>query len=489
MTVPFAFAVGAMLSGEVTGDDWIKLSLRWTLLSWGFLSAAIIAGMWWSYEVLGWGGYWAWDPVENASFLPWLTATAYLHSMILQERRGMLRLWNVNLVVGTFVLTVLGTFLTRSGIISSVHAFTVGLIGYYFLAFIALVLIGALVMVAGNSDRLGTSGRMDSAASRESVFLLNNLFLTAFMFTVLIGTLFPLVAEAIRGVKVSVGAPFFNRMTLPMIMMLLFLMGVGPALPWRSATAAEMRSKLLPPLVGALLFCAGALVAGARTFYGVMAFSLVGYAAVANLREYWIGMRARRNAHGEGWATALFLLIRGNPRRYGGYLAHLGLLIVALGIAGSSSFRREREMTLKPGDTLTVAGQTIRLKGVWGREEVQRSVIGATVEVLKNGRVVGVIEPRMNYYPTSDQPVPTPQVRSTIGGDLYLSLMSFDPNGAHATIRAIVQPLVSLIWFGGGVVVLGALICMLPARRRTDGSLAEPDVVPVLGAAVAEAAP
>jgi cytochrome c-type biogenesis protein CcmF len=489
MTVPFAFAVGAMLSGEVTGDDWIKLSLRWTLLSWGFLSAAIIAGMWWSYEVLGWGGYWAWDPVENASFLPWLTATAYLHSMILQERRGMLRLWNVNLVVGTFVLTVLGTFLTRSGIISSVHAFTVGLIGYYFLAFIALVLIGALVMVAGNSDRLGTSGRMDSMASRESVFLLNNLFLTAFMFTVLIGTLFPLVAEAIRGVKVSVGAPFFNRMTLPMIMMLLFLMGVGPALPWRSATAAEMRSKLLPPLVGAGLFCVGALVAGARTFYGVMAFSLIGYAAVANLREYWIGMRARRNAHGEGWATALFLLMRGNPRRYGGYLAHLGFLIVALGIVGSSSFRREREMTLKPGDTLTVAGQTIRLKGVWGREEVQRSVIGATVEVLKNGRVVGVIEPRMNYYPTSDQPVPTPQVRSTIGGDLYLTLMSFDPNGAHATIRAIVQPLVSWIWFGGGVVVLGALICMLPARRRTDGSLAEPDVVPVQGAVVAEAAP
>jgi cytochrome c-type biogenesis protein CcmF len=488
MTVPFAFAVGAMLSGEVTGDNWIKLSLRWTLLSWGFLSAAIVAGMWWSYEVLGWGGYWAWDPVENASFLPWLTATAYLHSMILQERRGMLRLWNVNLVVGTFVLTVLGTFLTRSGIISSVHAFTVGLIGYYFLAFIALVLIGALVMVAGNSNLLRTSGRMDSVASRESVFLLNNLFLTAFMFTVLIGTLFPLVAEAIRGVKVSVGAPFFNRMTLPMIMMLLFLMGVGPALPWRSATAAEMRSKLLPPLVGAFLFCVGALVAGARNFYGVVAFSFIGYAAVANLREYWIGMRARHNAHGEGWATALFLLIRGNPRRYGGYLAHLGLLIAALGIAGSSSFRREREMTLKPGDTLTVAGQTIRLKGVWGREEVQRSVIGATVEVLKNGRVVGVIEPRMNYYPTSDQPVPTPQVRSTIGGDLYLSLMSFDPNGAHATIRAIVQPLVSWIWFGGGVVVLGALICMFPARRRTDGSLAEPDVVPVPGAVVAEAA-
>jgi cytochrome c-type biogenesis protein CcmF len=488
MTVPFAFAVGAMLSGEVTSDSWIKLSLRWTLISWGFLSAAIIAGMWWSYEVLGWGGYWAWDPVENASFLPWLTATAYLHSIILQERRGILRLWNVNLIVGTFVLTVLGTFLTRSGIISSVHAFTVGLIGYYFLGFIALVLISALVMVAGNSERLRTSARMDSVASRESVFLLNNLFLTAFMFTVLVGTLFPLIAEAIRGVKVSVGAPFFNLMTLPMIMMLIFLMGVGPALPWRSTTAAEMRSKLLPPLAGALFLFVAALVAGGRGFYSLMAFSLIGYAAVANLREFWIGMRARRTAHGESWPTALFLLIRGNQRRYGGYLAHLGLLIAALGIVGSSSFRREREMTLKPGDTMTVAGQTVRMKGVWGRQEPQRSVIGATVEVLKNGQVVGVIEPRMNFYPTSDQPVPTPQVRSTVGGDLYLTLMSFDPNGAHATIRAIVQPLVSWIWFGGGVVVLGAIISMFPPRRRPESSLAEVEVLPVMPPIVAEAA-
>ena len=489
LTVPFAFAVGAMLSGEVTDDAWIKLSHRWTLLSWGFLSAAIIAGMWWSYEVLGWGGYWAWDPVENASFLPWLTATAYLHSMIVQERRGMLRLWNVNLVVGTFVLTVLGTFLTRSGIISSVHAFTVGVIGYYFLAFIGIVLVSALVMVAGNSDRLRTTGKMDSIASRESVFLLNNLFLTAFMFTVLIGTLFPLIAEAIRGVKVSVGAPFFNRMSLPLIVMLLFLMGVGPALPWRSATVAEMRSKLLPPLAGAVLFLAAALVAGARSFYGIVAFSFVGYAVVANLREYWIGMRARHDARGENWALALFRLMRSNQRRYGGYLAHLGLLIAALGIAGSSSFRKEHEMTMKPGDTLTVAGQTIRLKDVWGRQEVQRAVIGATLEVLKHGIVIDSIEPRMNYYPTQDQPVPTPEVRSTIGGDLYLTLMAFEKDGKHATIRAIVQPLVSWIWFGGGIVVLGAIVGMLPTRRRADDPVADTDAVPVPGAVVAGAAP
>ena len=339
MSVPFAFAVGAMLSGEVESDDWIRLTRRWTLAAWGFLSAAIIAGMWWSYEVLGWGGYWAWDPVENASFIPWLTATAFLHSAMVQERRAMLRLWNLNLVVGTFVLTILGTFLTRSGIISSVHAFTTGTIGYFFLAFIALVLLATLAMIAGNSERLRTTGRLDSAASRETVFLLNNLFLTAFMFTVLVGTLFPLVAEAVRGVKVSVGEPFFNRMSLPLVVTLLLLMGVGPALPWKSATREELREKLLPPVAGAAVLTVLALLVGVRSAYGILAFAFVGYAVTANLREYWIGMSARHTAHGEGWGTALVRLVGGNRRRYGGYVAHLGVCLVALGVAASSSLR------------------------------------------------------------------------------------------------------------------------------------------------------
>jgi cytochrome c-type biogenesis protein CcmF len=483
MSVPFAFAVGAMLSGEVTTDDWSRLSRRWTLASWGFLSAAIIAGMWWSYEVLGWGGYWAWDPVENASFLPWLTATAYLHSVMVQERRGMLRLWNLNLVVGTFVLTVLGTFLTRSGILSSVHAFTTGAIGYYFLAFITIVLVAALAMVWGNSDRLRTTGKFDSAASRETVFLLNNLFLTAFMFTVLVGTLFPLVAEAIRGVKVSVGEPFFNRMSLPLIVALLFLMGVGPALPWRSVSASEMKAKLLPPLAGAVALGLVALIAGAHNVYAVLAFAFVGYAGFANLREYWIGIRARHDAHGENYVVALVRLVGGNRRRYGGYVAHLGVLLVALGVAASSSLRSEREATLKPGESISVAGHTVRLKQVWGREEAQRSVIGATMEVLEKGVVVGTIEPRMNFYPTSDQPVPTPAVRSSIGGDLYLNLMAFERTGATATVKVIVQPLVPWMWFGGGVIVFGAIISLslFGPRREAPAVVSRPvpSIVPV----------
>ncbi|HVT38169.1 MAG TPA: heme lyase CcmF/NrfE family subunit [Gemmatimonadaceae bacterium] len=468
MSVPFAFAIGAMLSGEVTSDDWVRLTRRWTLVSWGFLSAAIIAGMWWSYEVLGWGGYWAWDPVENASFIPWLTATAYLHSAMVQERRGMLRLWNLNLVVGTFVLTILGTFLTRSGIISSVHAFTTGTIGYFFLAFIALVLVSALAMVAGNSDRLRTTGRFDAVASRETVILFNNLFLTAFMFTVLVGTLFPLVAEYVRGVKVSVGEPFFNMMSLPMIVALLFLMGVGPALPWKSATAEEVKRKLLPPTIGAGVLAAVAWIAGARNVYAVLAFAFVGYSATANLREFWIGARARHMAHGEAWGTALARLVGGNRRRYGGYVAHLGVFLVALGVAASQTFRSEREGTLTPGESLTVAGRTVRLKEVWGRTERQRDVIGATLEVMSGGRARGTVEPRMNFYPTSREPVPTPAVRSAFFGDLYVSLMAFRPDGGSATVKVIYEPLVPWIWMGGGVVVLGALICVFPVAKRAE---------------------
>ena len=478
MSVPFAFAMGAMLSGEVRSDDWVRLTRRWTLLSWGFLSAAIIAGMWWSYEVLGWGGYWAWDPVENASFIPWLTATAYLHSAMVQERRGMLRLWNLNLVVGTFVLTILGTFLTRSGIISSVHAFTTGTIGYYFLGFIAIVLLAALAMVAGNSDRLRTTGRFDAIASRETIILFNNLFLTAFMFTVLVGTLFPLVAEYVRGVKVSVGEPFYNRMSLPMIVALLFLMGVGPALPWKSASRSEVKAKLLPPVAGALVMATVALVAGARNAYAVLAFAFVGFSALANLREFWTGAHARHLAHHEGWGTALARLVGGNRRRYGGYVAHLGVFLVALGIAASQSFRSEREATLKPGETLTVAGRTVRLREIWQRDEKQRFVIGATLDILTNGQRSGVIEPRMNFYPTSQQPVPTPDVRSTLAGDLYLNLMAFAQDGTTATIKVIYEPLVPWIWLGGGVVVLGALISMSPALRRTHAA-ERPRFVPV----------
>ena len=467
MSVPFAFAIGAVLSGEIDNDGWIRITRRWTLVAWMFLSAAIIAGMWWSYEVLGWGGYWAWDPVENASFIPWLTATAFLHSVMVQERRGLLKLWNLNLIVATFALTILGTFLTRSGVLSSVHAFSEGPIGMYFLGFIAVVLIASFALVAGNSERLRPTGSLDAAVSRESVFLLNNLFLTAFTITVLVGTLFPLVAEAARGVKVSVGEPFFNRMTLPICAALLFLMGVGPALPWRVATKETMRRQLLPPTVAAVVGLLVSLVIGVRSPYALAVFAFGAFALAANVREFIDGAMARRRAHGEAMPIALGRLVTANRRRYGGYVAHLGILIVALGIGASSTFRTEREATLRKGQSMDIGAFTVRLDDVFYREEPQRGVMAAAVTILRDGREAGQMEPRMNFYPTSDQPIPTPSVRSRPAGDLYINLQAFAEDGSTATLRVISEPLVPWIWAGGMIVCFGAIVSLTGGRRET----------------------
>jgi cytochrome c-type biogenesis protein CcmF len=468
MTVPFAFAVGALLSGEVHKDDWIRLTRRWTLSAWAFLSLAIVAGMWWSYEVLGWGGYWAWDPVENASFMPWLTSTAFLHSVMVQERRGMLKLWNVNLIVGTFLLTILGTFLTRSGIISSVHAFTTGTIGYYFLAFIAICLIASLVLVAGNSRGLRSEGQLDAVASRETVFLFNNLLLTGFTLVVILGTLFPLVAEAFKGVKVTVGAPFFNKMSIPICVALLFLMGVGPSLPWKAATDAQVKKAFLLPAIVALVVAALTIGFGQRDVYTVLAFAFSAYALTCNLREYAIGVFARQKAHGESMPVALGRLVAGNQRRYGGYLAHMGVIMTAAAITASSSGKIEREGTLKPGQTMQVDGNlSVRLKSLWGKEEPQRQVVGADVEVLKNGEVIGVVDPRMNFYRSQDQPVPTPAVRSRPQGDIYMNLMAFKEDGSNATIKVILEPFVPWIWIGGLVIAFGAVVSAWPTARSS----------------------
>jgi cytochrome c-type biogenesis protein CcmF len=471
MSVPFAFAIGALLSGE-TGGDWIRITRRWTMVAWGFLGFAIVAGMWWSYDVLGWGGYWAWDPVENASFMPWLTATAFIHSELVEERRGMLRVWNMTLIVATFVLTILGTFLTRSGILSSVHAFAEGVVGYYFLGFIALVLVGSMVLLAGRSTSLKSTGNLDSIWSREIVILFNNLLLCGFMFTVLLGTLFPLVAEAVRGekFKVSVGAPFFNTMTLPICAALLLLMGVGPALPWRSASNEQLKKQLIPPTVVALIVAVGSMVAGLRQPYAIAAFSFGAFAIVANLREYWRGARARMRSLGENFFVALAQLFRVNRRRYGGYLAHLGVLVLALGVTGSSAFRMEREATIAPGGTITLGGYTVRMKEMWGREEPQRVVVGADLYVERGGKRVGTLDPRLNYYRTSEQPIATPAVRSRGDADLYVNLMAFERDGSSATLRVLVEPLVAWIWFGGMVVALGALICVWPVGNGPRGT-------------------
>ncbi len=376
----------------------------------------------------------------------------------------MLKVWNLNLVVATFVLTILGTFLTRSGILSSVHAFTEGTIGYYFLVFIALTLVVSLALVTGFAGDLRSEGKLDAIASRESVFMLNNLLLSAFTFTVLLGTLFPLVAEAVRGVKVTVGRPFFNMMTFPIAVLLLFLIGVGPLLPWRRADVGKFKKQLrVPAIAGGL--AAIATIVFTRDPYAIGAFAFGIFAIVANLEEFWAPTRVRVQAHDESYLPALGRVIRSNPHRYGGYIAHLGVLAAALGIAASSAFKYENEATLKPGESFNVQNVAVRLDRVWGQEQPHRFTVGADVALLKNGKVVAAMAPRQNFYAQSDQPYPSPDVRSRPTRDIYLNLMAFAQDGSTATVRAMVEPMVGWIWFGGGMMVFGVLVALWPMRR------------------------
>ena len=459
-------AIGALATGRV-GEGWLVETRRWTLFAWGFLTVGIGLGAWWSYEVLGWGGWWAWDPVENASFMPWLTATAFMHSGMVQERRGLLRVWNMSLIVATFLLTILGTFLTRSGIISSVHAFSEGPIGMYFLAFIAVVLLFSLILLTGRSSELRSDGHLDNMVSRETVFLVNNLLLTAFTFTVLLGTMFPLVAEALRGEKVSVGAPFFNQMTIPICVMLLFLVGVGPMLPWKVANLDEFKRKTKIPSIALVLTLAIALGLGLRNVWGLIAFSFAAWAAAANLQEFAEGTAARRRAGAGGWLKSLLGLVRANPRRYGGYVAHLGLILSAIGMTGSSVLQSDIVSTVSPGEAIELRGYTVRFDDIKGINEPHRFVVLANLTVLIEGREVGRMDPRLNYYRSrGEEAITTPSVRSRAHQDLYVNLLAFGDDGSTATLHVIVEPLVVWIWIGSFVVAFGALISIVGGRRR-----------------------
>jgi cytochrome c-type biogenesis protein CcmF len=455
MSVPYAFAVGALVTGRFD-RAWTRTIRRWTLVPWGFLSLGIAAGMWWSYEVLGWGGYWAWDPVENASFLPWLTATAFLHSMMVQERRGMLKSWTISLISATFLLTILGTFLTRSGVIASVHAFTASLIGPFFLAFFAIGLVASILLISWRADQLASEGNLDSAVSRETAFLANNLLFTTFTFTVLLGTLYPLIAEAVREQKVSVGAPFFNQMTLPVMLALVFLVGVGPALPWGRASAARFWMKLRRACIPAFLGFAALLLVGMRHPIALLTVVLALFAAGLLAAEIAEPVAIRRS-RGELPPLAIWRVMRTNPRRYGGYIVHFGILLIAIGIAISSAYKREGSWTLRPGESATFRGYTLQLDSIWGQEEAQRDAAIIGITVFRSGQLIDQLFPRLNYYPNSMDPIATPSVREGVREDLYLVLAAFDENGRHATLHAIISPMVFWIWvgaliMGGGVV-------------------------------------
>jgi cytochrome c-type biogenesis protein CcmF len=463
-TVPFAFAVAALVTGRV-GDFWITTTRRWTILAWYFLSLGLLIGGWWSYHVLGWGGYWAWDPVENAAFMPWLTATALLHSVMIQERRRMLRLWNVALVVLTFSLTLFGTFLTRSGVIASVHAFSQGSIGVFFLSFLALVVLVSLALIAWRWDTLGAQGELDSVVSRESAFLLNNVLLVAATFTVFFGTVFPLLSEAVRDVKVSVGAPFFNQVNVPLFLSLIFLMGVGPLIAWRRASVENLKRNFLGPVIVGVVAAAVLRLLGVGSVLVLVSLGLAVFVAATIAVDLVRATRARR-AMGEPTLPALGGLLRRHNRRYGGFVVHLAILVVAVGVTGSQTWSVHTETTLKRGEQAELGGYRIRFDGLRESQESNHGKVTGSFTVL-NGRGAGtVLEPAKKFYPQEQSPIAYVDYRLGFIDDVYLVLGDFARDGTSATVKFQVNRMVSWIWLGGVVLTLGTLLAVLPEPRR-----------------------
>ena len=448
-TVPFAFAFAALITGRV-GEGWLLETRRWTLFAWGFLSLGILLGAWWSYEVLGWGGYWAWDPVENASFLPWLTGTAYLHSVMVQERRGMLRVWNLSLVCATFSLTILGTFLTRSGVVVSVHAFSNSTIGPILLTFFGVIVALTIGLVAWRGDALRAPGRIDSPLSREGAFLANNVFFAAFAFVVLLGTVFPLIVEALQDRRIFVGRPYFDRMTMPIGLVLLFLMSIAPVLPWRKASTELLSQRLFWPAWSAAGALVLSVVIGARGFAPVLAFGLGGFAAGAAGRQ--IVLATRR----QGWRGLV-------GRTNGGMVVHLGVVIIAVALAASSSYTHQQELVLPANQTATVGDHEVTFLSTSTVEEQDKTVTRAQIAV-DGGKVY---EPALSNFPGFGQPIGTPSVRTSWKDDVYLQIVALpEADGDPITLRVIVRPLIVWLWIGGIIMALGTVLAAFPGRRR-----------------------
>jgi cytochrome c-type biogenesis protein CcmF len=470
MTIPFSFGLAALITGRFS-EGWLADIRRTTLVAWGFLTVGILLGAWWSYEVLGWGGFWAWDPVENASLLPWLTATAFIHSVIVQERRAMLRVWNLSLVVATFCLTILGTFLTRSGVINSVHSFTESDIGPWLLGFLGVVALVGIGLLAWRGDSLRAPGRIDSPISRESAFLGNNLLFAGLALVVLLGTVYPLLAEALQGRRLSVGEPYFDRMASPIGIALLFLMAVAPALPWRATSGEVVRRRLIVPAwIGALTMVVS-LALGVRTFTQVIVYGLAAFALAGIARQFAVGSRTRHQAHGEAWPIALVRAVRSNPRLYGGLVVHIGVVLIALSISTSGASSTRREVRLARNESASVAGYKVTYLGSSTSRTAQRVQVKARVRIEHDGDDLGVYAPAISSFPSSQDGIGTPSVRTGLLRDVYLTLISSPSSGDRVTLGVAVNPMIVWLWIGGGVIALGTVVAVAPSlRRRRPGS-------------------
>ncbi len=461
--IPFAFAMAALVTGKLD-DVWIRTTRRWTLLAWFFLSLGNLFGAEWAYLVLGWGGYWAWDPVENAAFMPWLTCTAFLHSVMIQEKKNMLKVWNMVLVILTFALTIFGTFLTRSGVISSVHSFTQSGLGPFFMGFLGVILVSSVGLLIWRLPLLKSENELDSMLSREATFLVNNLLFVGIAFAVFWGTVFPVISEAVRGIKITVGPPFFNKVNAPLGLAMVFLMGVGPVIAWRRASARNLqKSFLVPTLLG---FVGGLVLfgAGMRHYYALVSFSVCIFVVATIVMEFVRGVRARQAMIGEGVSTALLHLVGKNRRRYGGYIIHVGIVMMILAITGTSAFKEEKQITVKQGDTFPMGRYTLRYDGVKEHDTPHIAYLTADLAVLQDGRQIDTLHPEKRFYKKPEQPTTEVAIRSTVGADLYVVLGSYDGASQMATIQAYINPLVGFLWWGGVVLGIGTVVTIWPAR-------------------------
>jgi cytochrome c-type biogenesis protein CcmF len=492
--VPFAFALGALMM-RYPGEKWIHITRRWTMVTWLFLTCGIFLGAHWAYSVLGWGGYWGWDPVENASLMPWLTGTAFLHSVMMQEKRGMMKNWNVWLIFSTFLLTILGTLLTRSGIISSVHAFAESSIGAWFYTFIVIAFLVCLITFILRRDHLKSENRLESLVSRESSFLFNNMILLAACITVLWGTLFPLISEAVTGSKVTMGAPYYNRVNIPIGLFLLFLTGLGPLLAWRSTTLRSIRRNFVLPSVAMAVTAVVLMIAGLRpwndgddmqsTFFSLIAFTLAAGVITAIVEEFTRGARVVRTQTGKDLLSSMVLLTRRNTRRYGGYIIHFGIVVMFIGIAGGA-FNRAVEMEMSYGDALAIGPYRLVCVGITQDSKPEYDTDYARLDAYKNGRYITQLAPeKRTYFAGTDheQASTIVALHSTVEADLYTVFEGRNPDSGRPIIKVFLNPLIAWIWIGVVIVVLGTFIALVPNLVRTATRLRQEDSAAGLGAA------
>ena len=462
--VPFAFAIGSLITRQ-PGDGWIHTTRRWTLVTWLFQSTGVLLGAAWAYHVLGWGGYWGWDPVENASLLPWLSGTAFLHSVMMQEKKGMMKVWNIVLISATFFLCILGTFMTRSGFVESVHAFARSDIGKYFVTFLAVGIAATIYLILDRLDYLKSEAQLESVISRESSFLFNNLILLASCFAVLWGTLFPTISEAVSGNRISLDAEWYNRLMVPIGLFLLFLTGVGPLFAWRRTSLDSLRRNFQWPGIASLVLVGALVAAGVRQFYPLISFGFCLFVALTVIMEFYKGARSIAAKNDMNLLRATVELTHRNTRRYGGYLVHMGIVLMFIGFTGHA-FNQSEVKELNKGDTMRVGAYDLKMVDLQQGENENYQWHRATMQVSKNGDPLGALEPEKRFYKASRQGTSEVGVRSRLNEDLYLNFGGMSDDNQRAVIQAYVFPLVSWIWIGGLVLIGGTLVCLVPSKIK-----------------------